>query len=39
MVTRQALINWDAAAGSDAAVERARRQMIALSERGRLGTP
>lgn len=38
MVTRQALINWDAAGGSAAALERARRHATALRERGRLGT-
>ena len=37
MVTRQALINWDAARGSTAALERARRHATALRERGRLG--
>lgn len=37
MVTRQALINWDAAAGSDAAVARAKRQTIELRQRGQFG--
>ena len=37
MVTRQALINWDATGGSTAALERARRHATALRERGGLG--